>query len=100
MPVKIYAVILKDSKVTEDLNDYEQGGFSSGRKCIYQIFTLKQIGKKALEKTQWMYIGFTDLEKVYDKGNRVALLYVLRMYDVGGKLLNGIKTMYVIVYPL
>ena len=40
-------------------------------------------------------MGFIDLEKVYDRVNRKALLQVLRMYDVGGKLLSGIKSMYV-----
>ena len=35
-----------------------------------------------------------DLEKAYDRVKREALLQVLRMYDVGGKLLN-IKSMYV-----
>ena len=35
-----------------------------------------------------------DLEKVYDRVNREALWQVLRMY-MGGKLLNGIKNMYV-----
>ena len=42
-----------------------------------------------------MYVGFMDLEKAYDRVNREALRQVLRMYDVGGKLLNGIKGMYV-----
>ena len=42
-----------------------------------------------------MYVGFMDLEKAYDRVNREALWQVLRMYDVGGKLLNGIKSMYV-----
>ena len=27
-----------------------------------------------------------DLEKAYDMGNKEALLQVLRMYDMGGKL--------------
>ena len=36
-----------------------------------------------------------ELEKAYDWVNREALWEVLRMYDVGGKLLNGIKSMYV-----
>ena len=36
-----------------------------------------------------------NLEKAYDWVNREALWQVLRMYDVGGKLLNGIKSMYV-----
>ena len=42
-----------------------------------------------------MYVGFIDLEKAYDRVNRKALWQVLRMYDVRGKLLNGIKSMYV-----
>ena len=42
-----------------------------------------------------MYVDFMDLEKAYDRVNREALWQVLRMYDVGGKLLNGIKSMYV-----
>ena len=37
-----------------------------------------------------------DLENAYDRVNRKALWQVLRMmYDVGGKLLNGIKSIYV-----
>ena len=40
-----------------------------------------------------MYIGFVDLEKAYDRVNREAVWQVLRLRDVGGKLLNGIKSM-------
>ena len=39
-------------------------------------------------------MGFMDLEKVY----REALWQVLRMNDVGGKRLNGIKGMYVMCW--
>ena len=42
-----------------------------------------------------MYVGFIDLEKSYDRVNKEALCQVLRMYDIGGKLLSGIKSMYV-----
>ena len=42
-----------------------------------------------------VYVGFMDLEKAYNRVNREALWQVLRMYDVGGKLLNGINSMYV-----
>ena len=40
-------------------------------------------------------MGFMDLEKAFDKVNRKALQQLLRMYDVGYKLLNGIYSMYV-----
>ena len=67
--------------------DDEQEGFIEGRVCVDQIFTLKQIGEgeKARNKKHRMYVGFIDL------GNIKALSQVLRMYDVGGKLLSGIK---------
>ena len=42
-----------------------------------------------------VYVGFIDLEKVYDRVNRKGLWQVLRMHDVGGKLLSGIKSIYV-----
>ena len=37
-------------------------------------------------------MSFMDLEKACGRVNREAIWQVLRMYDVGGKLLNGIKT--------
>ena len=36
-----------------------------------------------------------DLEKPYDRLNRETLCQVLRVYDVGDKLLYDIKTMYI-----
>ena len=77
------------------LIDDVQGEFRAGRECVYQIFTLNQIGGKAREKKCRVYVGFMDLEKPYDRVNRVALWKVLRMYDVRAKLLNGIKSLYV-----
>ena len=41
-------------------------------------------------------MGFIELEKVYDRVNREALWQVLRMYDVGVKLLSGIKSMLIV----
>ena len=40
-------------------------------------------------------MGFMYLEKYYDMVNREESWQLLRMYDVGGKLLNGIKSIYV-----
>ena len=44
-----------------------------------------------------VYVGLRDLKKTYDRVNREALWWVLRMYDVVGKLLKGIKSIYVII---
>ena len=42
-----------------------------------------------------MYVGIMHLGKVCDMVSGEASWQVLRMYDVGGKLLGGIKSMYV-----
>ena len=39
-------------------------------------------------------MDFMDLGKTYDRVYREALCQVPRMYDVGGKLLNGVKSIY------
>ena len=82
--VKIYAGILVDRvyKVTEGLINDEQERFKAGRGCVYKTLTLKKIGEKAREKAN-------------KRVNREALWWVLRMYDVRGKLLNGINSIYV-----
>ena len=41
-----------------------------------------------------MYVGFIDLEKANNRVNRKALWQMLRMH-AWGKLLSGIKSMYV-----
>ena len=38
---------------------------------------------------------FIDLEKEYDRVNREALWEILRMYDMGSKVLSAIKSMHV-----
>ena len=93
----IYAGILVDRvlRVTGDLIGDEQRGFRAGRGCIDHIFSLKQRGKKAREKKCRVHVGFIDLEKANDRLNREVLRQVFRIYDVVGKMLSGIKSMYV-----
>ena len=47
------------------------------------------------ERKNTVYVGFIDLEKLYNRVNREALWQALRRYDVGAKLLRGIKSIYV-----
>ena len=53
--------------LTEDRLLEEQAGFRSGRGCIDQIFVIRQLMEKYLEKDKKMYAAFIDMEKVYDK---------------------------------
>ena len=55
--------------MTEGLTDDQRRGFRSGRGFVDQIFTQRQIGEKAREKKQRMYVGLVNLEKAYDKIN-------------------------------
>src|SRR5678816_4329836 len=50
--------------------------------------------EKMREKKNKLYLGFMDLQQAYDRVNREALWQVLVIYGVGGRLLNGIKSMY------
>ena len=94
---KIYAGILVERvrRVTEDMIGEEQGAFRSGRGCVDQIFTLKQMSEKMREKKKSLYLGFMDLQQAYDRINLEALWKVLMLYGVSGRLLNGTKSMYV-----
>ena len=53
-----------------------------------------KIGEKAREEKRLVYVGFIDLENAHNRVNREVLWQVLRMYDVGGKLLSEIKSTY------
>ena len=43
--------------MTEGLIDDEEGGFRAGRECVDQIFNLRQIDEKALEKKCRVYVA-------------------------------------------
>ena len=53
---------------------------------VDKIFTLNQIGEKALEKKRKVYVGFMGVGRAYDVVNREALRQVLKIYVVGGKV--------------
>ena len=94
---KLYGRILigRIRDCTERVLGEEQCGFRRGRGCTDQIFTVRQLCEKFLAKGREVYWAFMDLEKAYDRIDRVALWQVLRMYGVGGKLLKGVQSFYV-----
>ena len=48
-------------------------GFRAGRGCNDQIFAVRQIVEKTIEKNKVVYMAFAELEKVYDNVNREEL---------------------------
>ena len=96
IPGKVFASILNNRvrKVIEDKVMEKQAGFRSGRGCSEQIFVMRQLTEKMIEKGKKMYAVFVDLEKAYDKVCREELWEALRRYGVSGGLLSVIKSMY------
>ena len=51
--------------------------------------------EKYLGKIKDMYFAFLDLEKAYDRVDRDAVWNVLTLNGIGGRLLQGVKSLYV-----
>jgi hypothetical protein len=45
-------------------------------------------------KQNEVFVAFMDLEKAYDRVDKLAMWEVLRIYGVGGKFPSAIKSMY------
>ena len=73
----------------------EQCGFRAGRGCMDQVFVVRQVCEKYMQKGKEVFWAFMDLEKAYDRVDREALWKVLMMYGVGGSLLRAVKAFYV-----
>ncbi len=55
---------------------------------------MKILVEKYLEKDRKLCAAFMDLEKAYDRIDRKGLWDILRVYGVGGQLLEGIRSFY------
>ena len=70
---EVYARVLNDGVklMTADKVMDEQGGLRVGSGCNDQIFVVRQVVEKTIEKDRSVYIAFVDLEKAYDNVNRL-----------------------------
>ena len=96
IPGKVYARIL-DSMVrgiTEAMFVEEQGAFRNKRSCVDQMFTVRQLGEKIIEKNKRMVMVCVDLEKAYDRVDREMLSQVLESYAVGGRPGRAVNSLY------
>ena len=93
---KLYGRVLINtiSSETECAIGEEQCGFRRGRGCVDQVFVVKQVCEKAIERGTEVVWAFMDLEKAYDRVDRSALWKVLCIYGVGGRLLRGVQCFY------
>ena len=70
----------------------EQAGFRMRRGCRDQIFVIRQLTEKTIEKDGKMYAAFIDLEKLkaYDKVWREDMWRTLATYGVSGRHLRAL----------
>ncbi len=57
-------------------------------------FVIKMLIEEYLRKDRKLYAAFMDLKKAYDRVDRKLLWDVLKIYGVGGQLMEGIKAFY------
>ena len=67
----------------------EQGAFRRGRSCVDQLFTVRQLGEKIIEKNKRMLMVCVYLEKAYDRVDR-ELLWA---YGVNGELIRAVRSL-------
>ena len=72
----------------------EQCWFRSGRGCVDQVFAMKQMSEKFVEKNKCLYVTYMDLEKLYDRVDRDAKWRVLGMYGINDQLLKVVQSLY------
>ena len=65
-----------------------------GRGCMDQVFAVRQVREKYLANGKDVFLAFMDLEKAYDTIDQHGTCQMLRVYEVGGKLLNGMQRIY------
>ena len=97
IPSKAYARILDERirSMTESKVLEAQVGFRKGRSCMDQIFTIRQLSEKMIDKNKKMVVACVDLEKVYDRVGRDKLWKEpeLEEYGVKGRLLRVIRSL-------
>ena len=71
-----------------------QAGFRKGYSTIDHIFTLKSLIDIYLHKNKRLYCAFIDYKKAFDSVDRTSLWLKLLSYNINGKTLSIIKTIY------
>ena len=73
----------------------EQNGFRKGRSCQEHIFSITTIIQCRIQEKKSSFAAFIDLEKAFDRVDRILLLYkLLCYYNVDGKFYHILKTLY------
>ena len=96
VPGKVFGKILNDRmrNIPEGKIMEAQVGFRAGRGCVENVFMVRQLAEKMLERGKRLYAAFLDLEKAYDRVWRAGLWEALKQYGVKGRLLRAVQGLY------
>nr|CAH8851112.1 unnamed protein product [Trichobilharzia regenti] len=92
---KILAAVLlrRLCKIREGLIREEQAGFRSGRGCIDQVFTLRQLLEHRHTYCRPTIVVFLDIRAAFDSLDRTVLWNCLLERGVPEKFVNILKTL-------
>jgi len=91
---RLYGRILKTRIENEVEFGEEQSGFTAGRSCTDNIFTLRQVLNKRKTRNLETHLIFIDLEKAYDTVPINKLFQILNKIKLNGKYVLALKSMY------
>ena len=69
---KLYGRVLIDG-IRILIDKVEQCGFRSGRRCVDQLFVVRQLCEKFLAKGKDLFWAFMDLDMAYERVDRDAM---------------------------
>ena len=81
---KLYGRVLRN-KIEENIEGKigeEQAGFTAGRSCVDQIYTIQQIIEKKKAKNREVHLAFIDLRKAYDTVPRQGMFKALSQLEL------------------
>ena len=78
---------------------YIQNGLRGKKSCIDPAFSLRQLMEKAIEKGTASFVAFIDLEKAFDRLNRVKLWKPLTQAQVGEVFVRIVQSLYMECKP-
>ena len=93
---KVLALILQRQilKKTEDILSEAQAGFRPGRSTVDQLFTLRQITEKYLEKQKALYCCYIDFEKAFDSVWQEGLWTAMKFFGYPDKITRLLQALY------
>ena len=81
-------------KRTEEILSESQAGFRPGRATTDQIFTLRQIAEKYLEKNRSLYCCYIDFQKAFDSVWQKGLWKAMVCFCYPSKLIRLLQALY------